>query len=103
MARALYGPAGCFTAGAGPAAHFRTSSHTGAPFVAGVAELLARVDAALGHPAVVDLVDIGAGRGELISGVRATAPAGLRERLRLTAVELAPRPSDLPTDVAWTS
>ncbi|MEJ7702821.1 MAG: hypothetical protein WKF47_03775 [Geodermatophilaceae bacterium] len=50
----------------GPAAHFRTSAHTGSLFAAAVASLLGRVDAALGHPAHLDLVDVGAGRGELL-------------------------------------
>jgi SAM-dependent MidA family methyltransferase len=103
MERALYGPAGFFTAGPGPAAHFRTSSHAAGPFVTAVTTLLTRVDDALGNPAVVDLVDVGAGRGELLLAVRAAAPPALRTRLRLTAVELAPRPADLPSEVAWTT
>jgi hypothetical protein len=103
MERALYGPAGFFTAGPGPAAHFRTSSHAAGPFVTAVTTLLIRVDDALGNPAVVDLVDVGAGRGELLLAVRAAAPPTLRTRLRLTAVELAPRPADLPPFVAWTT
>ncbi|GAA1754123.1 SAM-dependent methyltransferase [Luedemannella helvata] len=102
MEQALYGPAGFFTTGAGPAAHFRTSSHASGPFLTAVLALLTSLDAALDNPPVVDLVDVGAGRGELLLGVRATAPPALRERLRLVAVELAPRPGDLPADIAWT-
>jgi SAM-dependent MidA family methyltransferase len=75
---------------AAPAGHFRTSVHASLLFAGAVATLLRRVDAGLGHPDPLDLVDVGAGEGELLAGV--AAAAGLGERLRLTAVELRPVP-----------
>ncbi|HWG98991.1 MAG TPA: hypothetical protein VNV66_06635, partial [Pilimelia sp.] len=64
MERALYGPGGFFVSGgAGPAGHFRTSVHAAGPFADAVLRLVAAVDEALGRPAELDLVDVGAGRG----------------------------------------
>jgi SAM-dependent MidA family methyltransferase len=98
MERALYGPGGFFVTGA-PAAHFRTSVHASPLFAGALARLLERLDAALDHPDPLDVVDVGAGRGELLLALREAVPAALAARLRLTAVELAPRPADLP--IAW--
>lgn len=92
---ALYGPAGFYDRGEEPAAHFRTSVHASPLFAAAVLELLRRVDRALGQPDAVDLVDVGAGRGELLAGVAAAADPDLRARLRLTAVEVGPVPGDV--------
>ncbi|MGI5212971.1 SAM-dependent methyltransferase [Plantactinospora sp. CA-290183] len=101
MSAALYGEAGFFVAGAGPAAHFRTSAH-GVPVLAtAVLRLLDRVDAALGRPDRLDVVDVGAGRGELLTTLVGLAPPELAARLRPTAVELAPRPAALPATVDW--
>ena len=96
---AAYGPGGFYTRGEAPAAHFRTSVHASGLFAAAIATLLRRVDAALGFPDPLDLVDVGAGRGELLAGV--AAAGGLGPRLRTTAVELTPVPG-VPTvpDVA---
>ncbi|MCB5911245.1 SAM-dependent methyltransferase [Streptomyces pinistramenti] len=68
---ALYGPDGFYTrpGGPGPAGHFRTSVHASPLYAGAVAGLLRRVDAALGHPDELALVDVGAGRGELLTGV----------------------------------
>ncbi|MGW1487647.1 SAM-dependent methyltransferase, partial [Micromonospora parva] len=66
MNRALYGPGGFFVAGGGPAAHFRTSVHASPVFATALLRLLTQVDAALGHPPRLDVVDVGAGRGELL-------------------------------------
>ncbi|TDB72592.1 SAM-dependent methyltransferase [Micromonospora sp. KC723] len=123
MDRALYGPDGFFVAGAGPAAHFRTSVHASPVFTAALARLLIEVDAALGHPARLDVVDVGAGRGELLaallqavgaageppsSGRGPGEPAGpspstppLAARVRPIAVEKAPRPDRLPRRIGW--
>lgn len=82
--------------------------HASPRYAAAVAELLARVDRALGHPAELALVDVGAGRGELLTGVLACAAgmaegqgSGLAERLRPYAVERAPRPPGLDPRIAW--
>jgi SAM-dependent MidA family methyltransferase len=103
MAEALYGPGGFFVAGgAGPAGHFRTSANSSALFAGALVRLVSAVDAALGQPRSVDLVDVGAGRGELLRAMLALAPPELAARLRPVAVEKAPRPTDLPPRIAWT-
>ncbi|MFD9246918.1 SAM-dependent methyltransferase, partial [Streptomyces sp. NPDC059556] len=66
--RALYGPGGFYLRPEGPAGHFRTSVHASPLFAAAVARLLAEVAEELGT-SEVDLVDVGAGRGELLTGV----------------------------------
>ncbi|MET7748530.1 SAM-dependent methyltransferase [Micromonospora sp. NPDC005367] len=129
MDRALYGPGGFFVSGSGPADHFRTSVHASPAFATALLRVVEQVDAALGHPDRFDVVDVGAGRGELLrallglaagsgagsgSGVSGAAarpapsadsPQGLHpplaERLRLTAVEVAPRPGGLPDEIYW--
>jgi SAM-dependent MidA family methyltransferase len=101
MSRALYGPHGFFVSGAGPAGHFRTSANSSPIMAAAVLRLLARVDDLLGRPGRLDFVDVGAGRGELLTGVLAGAPSGLRDRLHPIAVELAPRPSFLADEIDW--
>ncbi|PZF95638.1 SAM-dependent methyltransferase [Micromonospora deserti] len=114
MRRALYGPGGFFVSGAGPADHFRTSVHAAPAFAGALLRLVQQVDAALDHPPSLDVVDVGAGRGELLRTLAALVTRGgsaagfpvtarpLAQRLRLTAVELAPRPEDLPTAITWT-
>jgi hypothetical protein len=114
ITNALYGPDGFFrTDGPGPAGHFRTSVHASPLFTGALLTLIRQVDAALGHPARLDVVDIGAGRGELLHALAlrvgaeapppgaAPRPDGLAGRLRLTAVEVAARPGGLPTEIGW--
>jgi SAM-dependent MidA family methyltransferase len=72
--------------------------HASPLFAAAVARLLARVAEELGTDEV-DLVDVGAGRGELLTGVLAAAPAGLR--VRAHAVERAARPAGLDPRISW--
>ncbi|MFI6065995.1 SAM-dependent methyltransferase [Micromonospora sp. NPDC051227] len=72
MASALYGPGGFFVAGTGPADHFRTSVHASPAFATALLRLVTEVDAALGHPSRLDVVDVGAGRGELLRALRAS-------------------------------
>jgi SAM-dependent MidA family methyltransferase len=100
MHRALYGPDGFFVTAA-PGEHFRTSVHASPLFTGALARLLVRVDEALDRPKTLSVIDVGAGRGELLLALRRAAPAELAARLRLTAVEMAPRPATLPEDVAW--
>ncbi|MEU6526096.1 SAM-dependent methyltransferase [Streptomyces sp. NPDC046924] len=98
---ALYGPDGFYRRPEGPAGHFRTSVHASPLFAGAVARLLCRVDEALGRPAVLDFVDMGAGRGELVTGVLAALPAEVAARVRAYAVELAGRPGGLDRRVEW--
>ncbi len=98
--RALYGPEGFFVRHA-PAAHFRTSVHASPLFAAAVARLLLRVDEALGRPAELGFVDVGAGRGELLTAVLAELPEPVAARLRPCAVERAGRPAGLDPRIEW--
>ncbi|MEU3712572.1 SAM-dependent methyltransferase [Streptomyces catenulae] len=104
---ALYGPDGFYTrpGGPGPAGHFRTSVHASPLFAGAVARLLREVDAALGHPEELTFVDVGAGRGELLTGVLAALDAdpGLLARLRPYAVERAGRPAGLDGRIHWSA
>ncbi len=86
MSEALYGPDGFFLRCA-PAEHFRTSVSTSPQFAFAVRRLAGLVDDALGRPDPFDLVDVGAGRGELL-----TALPDVPARWRLTGVDLAPDP-----------
>ena len=83
---ALYGRDGFFLREA-PRDHFRTSVTASPLLSAAVRRLAARVDEALGRPDPFDVVDLGAGRGELLQALP-DVPA----RWRLTAVERAPDP-----------
>jgi SAM-dependent MidA family methyltransferase len=99
MERALYGPGGFYTRGERPAAHFRTSVHASQRFAHAMAALVTEIDEALGGPARFDLVDVGAGSGELLAEIHATT--GLGGRLRPIAVEVAPRPAGLSPAIEW--
>ncbi len=87
---ALYGAAGFFRRQS-PVAHFRTSVHASPLF----AEALVRLVRAAGLDTVVD---IGAGRGELLAAMHALDPD-----LDLLGVEIAPRPAELAEAIAWTT
>ncbi|MFJ9607879.1 SAM-dependent methyltransferase [Kitasatospora sp. NPDC101176] len=103
MEQALYDPDGGFyRRPEGPAGHFRTSVHASELFARAVARLLLEVDEALGRPEELALVDVGAGRGELLAGVLAELPGEVLARLRPYGVELADRPAGLPDAVRWT-
>ncbi len=105
MTTALYGHGGFFHRPEGPAGHFRTSVHASTRFAAAVVTLLRQVDELLGHPDRLDLVDVGAGRAELLLAVRdlVAGDAGLAGRLRLAAVERADRPDGIPSGAAGIS
>lgn len=103
MEEALYGPAGFYRRPEGPAGHFRTSVHASPLFARAVAALLAEVDEALGFPPRLDLVDLGAGRGELLSGVLAQSAGQQAARLVPYAVERAAEPDGLDLRIRWTA
>ncbi|NGO10227.1 hypothetical protein G5C60_22210 [Streptomyces sp. HC44] len=98
---ALYGPSGFYRRPEGPAGHFRTSVHASPLFAGAVARLLCRVDEALGQPAELAFVDMGAGRGELVTGVLKALPAEVASRARGYAVERADRPPGLDHRIEW--
>lgn len=87
---ALYGAEGFFRRES-PVAHFRTSVHASTLY----AEALVRLTREAGLDTVVD---IGAGRGELLAAMHAIDPG-----LDLLGVEVARRPAELPAAVAWTT
>ncbi len=97
----MYAPGGFYRRVEGPAGHFRTSVHVSPLFAGAVARLLCRVDEALGRPAVLDFVDMAAGRGELAGGVLAALPADVAARTRACAVEIAERPPGLDHRIEW--
>ncbi|MEV5410934.1 SAM-dependent methyltransferase [Thermopolyspora sp. NPDC052614] len=98
--RALYGEAG-FYLHQRPSRHYRTSVGVSPVFAQAILRLLTDVDARLGHPDPLDFVDVGAGDGTLAVGVLSFAPPELAERLRITAVERAPRPEGLTPRIDW--
>ncbi len=86
---ALYGEDGFFRR-TRPARHFRTNAHVDL-FAEGVAELARRTSART-------VVDLGAGGGELLTALSRSLPG-----VRLVGVELAPRPTDLPAAIEWST
>ncbi len=91
--QALYDEHGFYRREEGPAGHFATSAH-GIPHAA---PLLARAVAALAARHDLDtVVEVGAGRGQVLSEVAASAPA-----LRCIAVDVVQRPTSLTEDVEW--
>jgi SAM-dependent MidA family methyltransferase len=88
---ALYGPRGAYRGAAGPAGHFTTSSH--GPLGAVLAEAVARL---ADREGATHLVDVGAGRGELLSALHA-----IRPDLGLTGLDVVTRPAALPKRVEW--
>jgi len=95
---ALYSPDGFFTGGEGPAHHFRTAVHA-APGL--LAAALARLAAEQGCRRVLD---VGAGRGELLTALAAhlASNPGAAE-LDLHGVDVVPRPAGLPDAIGWSS
>lgn len=90
MQRALYGPGGFYRRPEGPAGHFRTSVHAAPELLAGALVRLARTAGLTG------VVDVGAGRGELLAAVHAADPG-----LSLLGVDVVPRPSGLVPAAGW--
>jgi SAM-dependent MidA family methyltransferase len=101
MELALYGTDGFYArAGQAPADHFRTSVHASPLFAGAVRQLLRDVDTELGHPSRLDVVDVGAGRGELFTALLDAQPP-LDGRVRFVAVEVRPRPAGLDGRIEW--
>ena len=89
MEAALYGQGGFYHRPEGPAGHFRTSVH--------VSDVFGQALLRLARAAELDtVVDVGAGRGELLRTLRRLDPA-----LRLYGVDLAARPDGLPGGIGW--
>ena len=88
---ALYGPAGFYRRPEGPAGHFTTSTH-GALGDAFAGALVALAD----QERVGGVVDVGCGRGELLTHLHARRPD-----LRLLGVDVVERPAGLPGPVGW--
>ncbi len=86
--QALYGPDGFYRT-AVPGDHFRTSVHASALFAGAVLQVVRR-------QRLTGVTDYGAGNGELLRHLAAVAPD-----LSLTAVEVRPRPEDLPASISW--
>jgi SAM-dependent MidA family methyltransferase len=104
MTDALYGADGFFTRTnqpGGSGAHFRTSARASELFATAIMRVVVAADEALGGPDPFDVVDIGAGGGHLLRRLADLAPTRLAQRMRLSAVELAPRPTDLPDAIRW--
>jgi SAM-dependent MidA family methyltransferase len=66
-----------------------------------VARVVTSLDATLGRPECLDVVDVGAGRGELLGSVLEQLEPSVAARVRPVGVELAPRPAGLPSRIAW--
>jgi SAM-dependent MidA family methyltransferase len=86
-----------------PRDHFETSIHPGPELARALALLAIETDERLGKPEYFDLVDVGAGQGELIEALLVhldqSAP-DLADRCRPVAVDLRPSP-DRDSRVAW--
>lgn len=95
---ALYGRHGFYRSPDGPAAHFATATHGATGRV--LAQALLGLAAENG---LTSIVDVGAGRGELLGHLCAARPverAGAAP-VHLTGVDVVRRPVDLPVGVDW--
>ncbi|GIG70322.1 hypothetical protein Pen01_66170 [Phytomonospora endophytica] len=112
MQEALYGIDGFYRRNR-PAEHFATSANRSGVFAEAVVRLLHRLDAALGHPDELMVVDVGAGSGELLSAVLEFSTGSVdkpvhnpvdksfADRLRPVCVELRHRPAGLDPRIEW--
>jgi SAM-dependent MidA family methyltransferase len=87
--RALYGEAGFYRLSRGDR-HFRTSVSASSSFAAALLAL---------RPDTGSIVDIGSGSGALLADLRRLAG----DEVRLSGVEIGPRPPDLPAEIGWAS
>ena len=86
---ALYGSDGFYRRPEGPAGHFRTPSHVPL-FAEAIARLAADTCQGLGNPSGFAVVDVGAGRGELLTGLVDLVP----DDWLLLGVDVVERPAD---------
>jgi SAM-dependent MidA family methyltransferase len=89
MSEALYGADGFFRRQEGPSGHFRTSAHASPLFAQAIARLAS-------EHGLATVIDLGAGRGELLEGLRNAAPD-----LQLIGIEIVDRPACLHDSIAW--
>ncbi len=98
---ALYGPRGFYLRPEGPAGHFRTAAHAAPRPLARAVARLAR------HAGCDRVVDLGAGRGELLAALAAPDPNAAvdngENRLALHGCDVVDRPADLPPAVGWSA
>jgi SAM-dependent MidA family methyltransferase len=96
---ALYGERGFYRRTEGPRGHFETSANA----AGGVTELLAEALAGLARRHGCDaVVDVGAGRGELLTAMAAHSGELMQSgELSLTGVDVVGRPAGLPDAVRW--
>jgi SAM-dependent MidA family methyltransferase len=88
--RALYEPPGGFyLRPEGPAGHFRTAAHAAPQDLAAALSRLAR------DHGCTAVVDVGCGRGELLTALAAVSD------LRLHGVDVVDRPAHLPAGIGW--
>jgi SAM-dependent MidA family methyltransferase len=103
MQAALYGPGGFYARGERPGWHFRTSAHASGRYAVAVLTLLRAADLALGQQGRLDLVDVGAGGGELAAQALSAADGdqALAGRVAVHAVDVAARPAGLDPRIGW--
>jgi SAM-dependent MidA family methyltransferase len=92
--QALYGPSGFYHRPEGPAGHFRTAAHAAAP------ELVPALHQLAAEHRCTAIVDVGAGRGELLTALAAD-PGPRGTALQLWGVDVVPRPPNLTPAVGW--
>jgi SAM-dependent MidA family methyltransferase len=97
MQAALYGPGGFYRRPDGPAAHFRTSVSASPLFAQALVKLATEVYDELGRPSTFTIVDVGAGRGELLTQLAGLVP----ESFSLVGVDVVARPPALPASIRW--
>ncbi len=100
MNESLYGVAGFYRRE--PAEeHFRTSVSASPLFADSLVTLVLTVDAALGGPDPLQIVDVGAGDGALLTRLLHALPADVRSRVEVTAVEIREQPPGLDPQIHW--
>jgi SAM-dependent MidA family methyltransferase len=92
-ANALYGPNGFYLRPEGPAGHFRTAAHAAA------ADLVPALQRLAAEHRCTSIVDVGAGRGELLTALAANPGT----TLGLWGVDIVPRPTRLPPAIGWSA